>query len=186
LLCHPLAARLPLTLLGLDRTLDLHPVVRVVGVDDQQRQLRTLADPLALRAVGGGVDQDLVALVIEPHGRQPDPAVGPDQTENDCDRPVEQRLVDRVELREALDRRPLTDGELTRLQSVRDVFELRNGDLTHWQLLCEWMIYPTEPPDERLATVPPTCGPNVALASWPAFEKAATSLDGGCKSKAPC
>src|SRR5437899_2882574 len=67
-----LAAGFPFALLALDRAFELDPVVGVVRVDDQERELGVLADPAALRPVRGGIDQYLVSLVVEPHRRQPD------------------------------------------------------------------------------------------------------------------
>src|SRR5204863_2552570 len=135
LLRHALSTRLRFALLGFHRALDLDPVVRIVRIHDQQRQLRALPDPFALRAVGSGVDQDLFGLVVEPHRREADATVRPDQSESDRDGPVAQRIVDRIELRQAPDRRALSDGELSRLQSVGDVLELRDGDGVHVGLL---------------------------------------------------
>src|SRR6185437_4636450 len=45
---HPFAARLPFALLVVDRALELDPMVGVLGVDDQDGEARTLADPAAL------------------------------------------------------------------------------------------------------------------------------------------
>src|ERR1700676_3491741 len=75
-----LAAGFPLPHLFLDRTFDLHPVIGVVRIDEQNRQSRIFADPFILTAMGGGVDEHLVALVVEPHRRQVDPPVRADQT----------------------------------------------------------------------------------------------------------
>src|SRR5262249_58394790 len=131
LLRDALAARRILALLGFHRALDLHPVVRIVGIHDQERELGARADPAALRPVRGRVDEDLVALVVEPHRRETDPPVRADQAQDYRDRPVEQCLVDRVQVRDAGDLRALTDGELPALPSVGDVLELRDSDLAH-------------------------------------------------------
>jgi hypothetical protein len=70
----------------------------------------------------------LVALVVEPHRRQPDAAVRSDQAEGHGDRPVEQRLVDRIEIRQALDLDVIAHGELSGLQAVGDIPEFRDSD----------------------------------------------------------
>src|SRR4029077_20409269 len=46
-----LAAGIGLALLALDRALDLDPVIGIVGIDDQDRELGVLSDPVALRPV---------------------------------------------------------------------------------------------------------------------------------------
>ncbi len=72
-----LAARFPLAPFLLDRAFDLYPVIRILRIDEQHRQPRIFANPLAFRPVRGGVDQNLAVLVIEPHRRQAWPAIGP-------------------------------------------------------------------------------------------------------------
>src|SRR6202007_3119154 len=51
---HILAAGLPFPHLLVDRAFDLHPVVRILRIDQQDREARLVADPLALAAVRGG------------------------------------------------------------------------------------------------------------------------------------
>src|SRR5262245_26425129 len=82
--------------LPLDRALDADPVVRVLRVDEQERQLLVLADPLDLLAMSRHVQQHVVAVVVEPHRRLVDPPVVADEPKDGHDRAVEELLVDRI------------------------------------------------------------------------------------------
>src|SRR4051794_10345073 len=60
-----------LTLVGIvfedlpsDRAFDAEPVVRVVGIDDHERELWVLANPVDLLAMRGHVHQDRGAVVV--------------------------------------------------------------------------------------------------------------------------
>ena len=57
---HPGAVRSVLVQLVLHRALDADPVVGVFRIDDQDGDLRILANPTAFRPVRGGIDEDLV------------------------------------------------------------------------------------------------------------------------------
>ena len=127
-LAGPLAAGLALPYLVHHRGLDAHPVVGVLGVHQQERDARVLAYPAALGPVRGRVHQHLVAVVVEPHGREVHPPVGAGETERDRDGHVQQLLVGGVEILEARGPGPLADGELALLQAPGHVLELRYGE----------------------------------------------------------
>ena len=109
-----------------DRALDAEPVVRVVGIDDQERELRSLANPVDLLAMRGHVHQDRVAVVVEPHRRHVDSPVAAEEPDDARDGSVEQLPVDRVELVERFDLLVIADRELLRLEPVGHIKELRH------------------------------------------------------------
>src|SRR5262249_26259005 len=100
------------------------PVVGVAGIDQQYRQARILANPLALGPMRRGVHQDLVPLIVEPHRRETDPAIGANQTQSHGDRLVEQPLVRLNEVTQAQRFLALADCELALLEAVSDTTKI--------------------------------------------------------------
>src|SRR5216684_3404515 len=78
LLGNALAAGLQFALFTLDRAFELNPVIGVIGIDDQDRDLGVFADPVTFGPMRGRIDQYLIALVVEPHRRQADSPIWPD------------------------------------------------------------------------------------------------------------
>src|SRR5215831_7724547 len=74
--------------------------------------------------MGRGVYQDLVALVVEPHRREADPIVRPDQTQSHCDRLIEQPFVLWIEITQARCLVAFADRKLALLQAVSDTTKI--------------------------------------------------------------
>src|SRR5215813_6154256 len=72
----------------------------------------------------GGVYQDLVALIVEPHRRETDPVVRTDQTQSRGDRLIEQPFVLWIEITQARCFLALADCKLALLRAVSDTTKI--------------------------------------------------------------
>jgi hypothetical protein len=90
--------------------------------------VRVVAQPVHLLAVRSHVEEDQVAVVVEPHGAEVGRTGAADDQDDSGDGTVEQLPVDGIQVAQALHLPPVTDLELAGPRPVGDVQDLVHPD----------------------------------------------------------